>query len=280
MRFAFTLIELLVVVTIVVVLIALLAPALDMAVYQAELAVCGAGQHAVVASTIEYTISYRRAYPHRVTDVITGERPIIIQSAYIGRVDDRPVLATYLSLNAHLNDPMTRTVDLAGSHSDSAVVSSIALWFGFRYKVQGQPPEQGMYKLGDRFTWQGDSFSTLTSDWDGIYVDSSVTISTHPDRDGTMWQTVFQDQDFLTGQYLPDGTGAGASGVKGTYSTWHGGKRGVIDTNYGIDDGSVIRFNSVRWNEASDADPSDRFIRVPQDRGKHRLDWETRLPRR
>ena len=39
---AFTLIELLVVVTIIVVLLAMLTPALDKAIYQAELAVCGA----------------------------------------------------------------------------------------------------------------------------------------------------------------------------------------------------------------------------------------------
>lgn len=39
---AFTLIELLVVITIIVVLLALLVPALDKAIYQAQLSVCAA----------------------------------------------------------------------------------------------------------------------------------------------------------------------------------------------------------------------------------------------
>src|SRR5438876_557647 len=49
LRAAFTLIELLVVVTIIVVLLALLTPALDRAIYQAELTVCAANQHTVGA---------------------------------------------------------------------------------------------------------------------------------------------------------------------------------------------------------------------------------------
>src|ERR1043165_1931025 len=51
---AFTLIELLVVITIIVVLLALLTPALDKAMYQAELAVCGANLRAIANGAIPY----------------------------------------------------------------------------------------------------------------------------------------------------------------------------------------------------------------------------------
>src|SRR5688500_8855542 len=62
---AFTLIELLVVVTIIVVLLALLTPALDKAIYQAELTVCGANQRAVAMSAVSYATGSKRFYPHR-----------------------------------------------------------------------------------------------------------------------------------------------------------------------------------------------------------------------
>src|SRR5688572_20534128 len=62
---AFTLIELLVVITIIVVLLALLTPALDKAIYAAELAVCGAQMRGVAQSTIAYAMEYERTYPNR-----------------------------------------------------------------------------------------------------------------------------------------------------------------------------------------------------------------------
>ena len=63
---AFTLIELLVVVTIMVILLALLAPALDQAVYRAELTASAARlkAHASIASV--YAMDHGRSYPHRV----------------------------------------------------------------------------------------------------------------------------------------------------------------------------------------------------------------------
>src|ERR1041385_4304760 len=62
---AFTLIELLVVVTIIVILLALLVPSLDRAVYQAELAACAAQQRGVATGSITYAAHYSRSYPYR-----------------------------------------------------------------------------------------------------------------------------------------------------------------------------------------------------------------------
>src|SRR6266478_4856578 len=62
---AFTLIELLVVVTIIVVLLALLTPAVDRAIYQAELARCAAQLHGICAGVQVYAAENKRWYPQR-----------------------------------------------------------------------------------------------------------------------------------------------------------------------------------------------------------------------
>src|SRR5687768_324821 len=62
-RRGFTLVELLVVVTIIVVLLAMLVPALSKAVYQAQLAQCAAGLRATGTGVIEYASANRRFYP-------------------------------------------------------------------------------------------------------------------------------------------------------------------------------------------------------------------------
>src|SRR5688500_8442249 len=62
---AFTLIELLVVAAIIAVLIALLLPALDAAIYQAELTQCGANQGSMAMALQIYAAKHQRRYPHR-----------------------------------------------------------------------------------------------------------------------------------------------------------------------------------------------------------------------
>src|SRR3712207_2439865 len=62
---AFTLIELLVLVTIIVVLLAMLTPALDQAVYQAELGGCGAHMTETDKGVNIYALDFKRSYPYR-----------------------------------------------------------------------------------------------------------------------------------------------------------------------------------------------------------------------
>jgi prepilin-type N-terminal cleavage/methylation domain-containing protein len=64
-RLGFTLIELLVVVTIIVILLALLAPAMDKAIYEAEMVVCQANLRGVATGASMYTADQKRFYPHR-----------------------------------------------------------------------------------------------------------------------------------------------------------------------------------------------------------------------
>src|ERR1041385_9467428 len=62
---AFTLIELLVVITIIVVLLALLTPAVDRAIYSAELAVCEGKLHTISSGLVLYAYGNKKWYPNR-----------------------------------------------------------------------------------------------------------------------------------------------------------------------------------------------------------------------
>src|SRR5687768_4548268 len=68
---AFTLVELLVVVAIIAVLLALVMPALDRAVYSAEMAVCMSNEHATVQGGLMYTADFKRRYPYRAHVIAT-----------------------------------------------------------------------------------------------------------------------------------------------------------------------------------------------------------------
>src|SRR6185295_546837 len=132
MRPAFTLIELLVVITIIVVLLSLLAPALDKAIYQAELAVCAANLRAIAGGAAIYASGSKRFYPYRpgVRDDMAWPTAMIyngsleIQTVYnalwtqVNPVvyDDRPLLRTFLRLNSALCDPLTGKLDYEDVH--------------------------------------------------------------------------------------------------------------------------------------------------------------------
>ena len=254
---AFTLIELLVVVTIIVVLLAMLTPAIDKAIYQAELAVCGADLKAVGASVTLYAFDNKRYWPYRgaVTDrSATGLRThvIKIKDPILGS-DDRAELRPYLSLNKLLMDSLgPGKVDLENSHDDTHVYSTYSLWFGWGYGRSPAGPESSMNKMGDRFSWtygsgtsaQQVQFNVLASDFDRI--DPGQNYNSHTDR-GVALQTPWVLQDHAA-------YGFGNTGlIKQTLAFWIGNvntpQRGPIDMNTTFDDGSVRRNNRVRYDE-------------------------------
>jgi prepilin-type N-terminal cleavage/methylation domain-containing protein len=123
---AFTLIELLVVVTIIVVLLALLTPALDRAIYRAELTVCATNIKAMGSTATMYAASHQRSYP----DLAGRNWPYHLSSPFV------LMLAPYTALNRTLNCPFSEALDYEGSvrrSSAGGIIPPYALWFGWKY---------------------------------------------------------------------------------------------------------------------------------------------------
>ena len=259
----FTIVELLVVITIIVVLLALLAPALDKAVYQAELAVCGAQLKAIATGGNTYAMANRRHYPD--TGRGLGNNP---QQAWIGTGDGsaahdrRKVLRAALGdLNKVFNDPLTNA-DLDFERSTATYTySNYNLWFAWSYAGR-----QGMKRLGDRFTWieRSDidhtiaterSSNMLASDRDEIARDREAQ-SSHPDADGVLFLMRRQDQISPWG----NNETLGPAGNTITQAIWwsnNSPSRGETDSNFAAADGAVVRFNAIHWNE------DERLARAP-----------------
>jgi prepilin-type N-terminal cleavage/methylation domain-containing protein len=250
----FTLIELLVVVTIIVVLLALLTPALDKAIYQAELTVCGTRMHAIGLGAQTYAMDFKRWYPRHPAagDFV----PFMIKHA--SAWDFRSTIKGYIGLK-HLLDPLAGKVDLATTTAptEHQIFGTTVIWFGWGY--QGE--SKGMRKLGDRVSFRsrttsGDAINPVTTFGDEIsadilasdidMIDSGLSRNSHFDHDGVMQLVVRQDAGVV------DMAEVGFSaGVRETSSWWFmpNPRRGLVDTNYVYGDGSVARFYGVDWEE-------------------------------
>src|ERR1041385_1906177 len=89
-KHGFTLIELLGVITIIVILLALLTPALDKAIYVAELAACQAQQRGIVTGTVIYAMEHKRYYFDRSVIRNTSQaQPTMLATA---NSDDRDLI--------------------------------------------------------------------------------------------------------------------------------------------------------------------------------------------
>ena len=268
MRRGFTLIELLVVVTIIVVLLALLVPSLDKAIYQAELAVCGSNLRSIGVGVQTYAMDHKRWYPHRagVNDAENSgpTRPFayanwrdtsLAARPPLGDYDDRPAIRPYINLNGHLNCPLNKALDVDGSTSHTE--APYQLWYGFQFRSSSDAaPEPGMLRLGGRlhFTFGGATtrFNVLASDMDDVLQSSNANFATHPDKDGIMYQLFQQDASLPNSD---NSTNAPDGGARWTISRWQkdgGVGRGAIDRNFAQGDGSVSRITDITLAEAMD----------------------------
>lgn len=256
---AFTLIELLVVITIIVVLLALLTPALEKAVYEAEMARCAANMRGVGSGVTMYAAENKRLYPHR---PIAEDRPTAISGQFTaGEVQDtRASLTPYLPLKM-LVDPFCAPVDLGPEHNDpdTFVYSSNALWFGWRFSPSSGVWLPGMRRVGDRLTWvepaTGESFEfdVLVSDSQALNL---VTIffsqTSHGDYEESMWNQVLQKSPGISpGTY--------------TYSWWIGSlaQDYTMDCNYVHADLSAQRLNKLVFDRDKLVH-DDRLVPIPE----------------
>lgn len=247
---AFTLIELLVVVTIIVLLMALLAPALERAIYAAGMAVCGSKLRTLGWTATSYAQDNKRSYPQRKASISPVDTLNTTNAdGLMTPADDRvPLVRSGLfPLNKIFNDPLCGSIDVEQSLATSELQLPYNIWWSFKWT--GQPNEQSLSRLYGRMTvTKGTvqySFNVLASDLEamnGLGTSDTAFVS-HPDQQGKMYNVRLQD----------DVESPGATSTKFTYTKWT--SRGVtkprppVDLNYVKADTSVVRVDGVTHDE-------------------------------
>ena len=238
---AFTLVELLAVISIIVVLLALLTPAMDQAVHQAELAACAATLDGLVSGTQAYAVAHQRRYPARHDDLNATASE---QTIYIGTTnawyDLRAIVRDYVAPQQFLC-PLSGSVRLDGTATDTVVYGSYSYWAGWRFAGH-----TGMDRIGDRWGWAfngpTERFSLLASDRDVIGYGASQVQGTHPDADGVLFWNV-QSENSTDNPWS----------AKLAIAMWYTNRtflRGPVDRNFGYDDGAVTRHRKIELDNS------------------------------
>jgi prepilin-type N-terminal cleavage/methylation domain-containing protein len=267
MKQAFTLVELLIVVTIIVVLLALLTPALDRAIYQAELVVCGARLHTTGAATVEYALANKRSYMGRLLQAQAAQL-----RSNATNTDFRPALSRAFPVNT-LNDPLVKAVDLTSNYPDGKDRTQFTIFASYNifvsYNCWWDPAPSGtrtLKRMGDSFNYADGkhdySFRILYSDRDVVMPYGTEAQSSHPDRDGKMYNIHIQD-----GTSNPwESTQAQVTGWEyTTLSFWRLAgdyQRGPVDDQFLYDDLSVRRYDGVVAGSSAD-DTDERMVGIP-----------------
>jgi prepilin-type N-terminal cleavage/methylation domain-containing protein len=268
----FTLVELLVVVAIIVVLLAMMAPALERAIEQAELAVCAAHLRGAGSGAFVYAGDNRRHYFYRPAVHETGigyyqprnlNVPFnISQTKNIQGYDDRPMMAPYFRVNI-LQCPLAGKVTLDDSPANSYIFGSYSLWMGWKYDASGQNANNpiastGMFRLGDKLGYNGFYYPILAGDViDTLFAEMS---NAHPDSNGALAMRTYQADPNAVG-----GEARQNMSQNSTRSEWWGNATqvGRFDWNFLWDDGSVRRLDRARWNTGNgnpNGDPRVAYV--------------------
>ncbi len=285
----FTLIELLVVITLIAVLLALLMPALDQAIYRAELAVCGTHLKGVSTGVVNYAMENKRWYPYRsgVHDLSHYWSPFsLAQGANNVTHDDRPELRPYVSINGMFNDPLCPKVDFDNSSPEAWLWTPYNTWFGFQYAVQPLNPtvavrqDRGMLKMGDVLEWSNqqtlnppEKYTVLVSDMYWSRSDVADYVAAHPDSLGLMTTWSLEDQAFNAQARAQNNDVDGRLTVTRWNLMGSGVPPGRFDFNYGFDDGSVSLHGNMAYDEYL---RNDRISRVGATSrgGAFEVDWQ------
>ena len=261
----FTLVELLVVITIIVMLLALVVPAMERAIYQAEAAACAAHLDAVATGAISYAALQRRWYPYRAAVHDPQMKRLRMRDLTLPVTvhphsnpdghDERPTLAPYMPIRS-LACPLPDAVDLESPEaSETRVYASYQMWFGWRYDVAGATggedpvPERGMFKLGDQWQWKDNRFSAMAGDHLSSVPWVGVVESSHPDGGGFLQVSTFNDKE----------SGLGRETKSEYIESRFNGLPGSFDLNFAFDDGSVQLARGINW----DLKDNPEFAYVP-----------------
>jgi prepilin-type N-terminal cleavage/methylation domain-containing protein len=259
-RSGFSLVELLVVITIIVVILSLLAPALDSAIYQAELAVCMTQVRGIAGGSISYAMDHKRTYFHR-PGIDEDIKRHAEQLASPWGFDDRPTIFPYITPKLML-DPLSGKIDLDPQSTGlSTVYANYHLFAGYGFRGR-----QKMNRIGARWEWNRQTFSILAGDIDMIGQGTGQAECSHPDSAGRMIFNRLQNEADPVVLNLPF-----------TFSRWElrgDHRRAPMDLNWAFDDFSVRRFDKVRW------DDTETMARIPAfSDGTEFARWSGKVPR-
>ena len=102
--YGFTLVELMVVVAIIAILVSLMTPAVEEAMYQAQLAVCATRLNGIALGAATYANDNRSRYPHR-NVIEQGYQPVELKNDWNAAMgwgppagDDRPRMRGHINL--------------------------------------------------------------------------------------------------------------------------------------------------------------------------------------
>lgn len=245
---AFTLIELLVVVTIIVVLLALIAPAMDAAIYRAELTICATNQKGIASAMTVYATGHNRFLPYNksLANNTTWHAPLIKLAS--ANNDMRQVLSPYLPLQKILFDPMIKPQDIE-TDAIAQMYGNYSLWNFWKWAPAVDPNSRAQRKLGDRFTYY-DGVLERQYSWDVLACDFMRAVN--PMTDGKYWTNHPTKSDtsslFRT-----------APGAANQYTFWISTvpKRDLVDFNVARQDGSVETLADVEADDERLAHPTE-----------------------
>lgn len=236
-----TLLQVLVVIAMVVVLMALLVPAVHVTLERAAITQCGIHLKSIAMGSTTYAVANQRHYPElpKFHAWIEGLGPVY-RPDYLGAggADDfRIKMRTLIPIEHYVCPlaPVEVSFDPADTGSSRAM-ASYALRTGWEFRTADGMVEQGMKRLGDTWTWRGARFTEIAGDLDWAYDDVDSDAS-HPDEAGVLVPTVKQNEEGLTTSYW------GRSELQHRM-------RGVFDTHSAKSDGSVHLMHKVKFRDS------------------------------
>ena len=225
----FTLIELLVCIVVIMILMALLMPALSKVRYRAKLVVCMNNQKQVATAALMYASSNDARHLDRsrlLRDTRGYPAPFSLKEYAVNNpFDERAYLSEYIPFDAFQCAFHPRQDYLASSADH--IRGNYSLYAGWKL----MPGEKQMKKLGDTMTLGGTEFDVLVADLTVYYTDSSTaTWASHPDFGaGRMQLSTRNDSILMSSLYSLSGTT----------------QRGAIDLNFALNDGSVSTIRNI-----------------------------------